>query len=268
MNFAFENIPGHLRSTLTGVILGFAILFFVWPLRVATMEEIMPALLIIVPFLLYGNQRPGGSSPLLWVAALCLIGLTSCKKEQLLQESTTVQAMVKTDLSTIKEKATKKDSTHIVERETLVKIPGAKVTAGIDLDSLLQVVNAVSSSNDNNQAPAYFTKKDSTGKAELRYWMDAHGRLQMECHKLEDYYKNKEKETFHLLESALEESLERYRSDSLSVEKNKAENITKEPSGFNGPSFSFWEIFLFLLIAWLLYEFAKKKRASYNNSTY
>lgn len=54
------NVIRHSKSTLIGLFLAAVLIALVYPLRVATMAEITPFLLIIIPFLIYGKKRSEG----------------------------------------------------------------------------------------------------------------------------------------------------------------------------------------------------------------
>lgn len=63
MNFDFKNIIRHKLSTVIGLIL--LLFFMLLPLQTdVTYAEVTPMLVIVIPFLLYGNPgNPGSPNP-------------------------------------------------------------------------------------------------------------------------------------------------------------------------------------------------------------
>lgn len=56
MNFSFENIIKHIKSTIVGLLIVFACLALVY-LGKADFEQISPFLISAIPFLFYGNSN-------------------------------------------------------------------------------------------------------------------------------------------------------------------------------------------------------------------
>lgn len=54
MNFSFDNIFRHIKSTIVGLLIIFACLFLVY-LDKTDFEQISPVLISAIPFLFYGN---------------------------------------------------------------------------------------------------------------------------------------------------------------------------------------------------------------------
>jgi hypothetical protein len=67
------------------------------------------------------------------------------------------------------------DSTYtkVIEREKLVTVPGATIYNSVNLDSLAAKIKPTKSN------PIII--RDTSGRAELRYWIDAAGKLRQEC---------------------------------------------------------------------------------------
>lgn len=58
MNFKLSNVWNAYRSTMLGLIVLIASYGLVFPLKIATFDQISPVLLLVVPFLLYGKNPP------------------------------------------------------------------------------------------------------------------------------------------------------------------------------------------------------------------
>lgn len=123
-------------------------------------------------------EAPGKNSLGVWIlAALFFTAIPACK-------------IIKPETS-----YSKKDSTSISYKEQEVKVAGAKVTADVNLDSLVAAkidqmtsykrdsAAAVAAGLPIPQAPDPVIKyiTDPQSKAILKYWLDAQGKLQMSC---------------------------------------------------------------------------------------
>lgn len=133
-----ENIKVAFWFLVAGAILDFVI-------------QLLPADAVIKP----------GAKILVCLVAVSVFCFSGCSKK-LRPESSTV---------------TVKDSTIISYRPVDVPIPSFKVSAGINLDSLLKVYENKSSTIPT--APVIV--KDEAGKVMLQYWVDQYGKLQVTC---------------------------------------------------------------------------------------
>jgi hypothetical protein len=73
-----------------------------------------------------------------------------------------------------------KDSTIINYKSVDVPIPDFKVNQGVNIDSLLSAFKAADANGSTIQTVPVIVK-DESGKVQLQYWLDQHGKLQITC---------------------------------------------------------------------------------------
>ncbi|QIX59715.1 hypothetical protein HER32_00295 [Hymenobacter sp. BT18] len=152
MNFNLKNAWEHPLSSLVGVVVALVLLacalLKMWPIG-----DVMPVLLVVVPFLLYGRKTGGpGATPML--ALLLVVGVVGCNK--------TLAPLVATS-----------DSTTVTVRERLVPVAGGVATApAINYDSLADALR---------HSGGVYSVEDPALRAQLNFWVDQYGRLRTSC---------------------------------------------------------------------------------------